>query len=119
MNHLSKLIITTAIGSFLSLSLGETMVQAQSSQPRQTCQNHYSVKTAYSSGWSAGFNGGTHNNIYENERSRNCYDWGYTDRKIEKSKLDMQKMRNDSLIYQSCLSTRLLDPSIQCQRPHY
>lgn len=98
---------------------GQTILIAQSSHPRQTCQNHSSRKTAYSSGWSAGFNGGIFNNTYENERSRNCYDWGYTDGKIEKNKLDMQKMRNDSYIYRMCLSTRLLDPSIQCQQPNY
>ena len=99
---------------------GQTILIAQSSnQSSQICQNHSSRKTAYSSGWSAGFNGGILNNTYENERSRNCYDWGYTDGKIEKNKLDMQKMRMDSLIYQSCLSTRLLDPSIQCRQPNY
>ena len=96
---------------------GQTILISQSSKNRRGCQNNSSRKTAYSSGWLAGFNGGTLNNTYENERSHNCYDWGYTDGKIEKSNLDMQKMRNDSLIYQSCLSTRLLDPSIQCQLP--
>ncbi len=94
---------------------GQTILIAQSS----SCQNYSSGKTAYSSGWLAGFNGGTFNNTYENERSRNCYDWGYTDGTVDKSKLDMRKRRNDLTIYQLCLSNRLLDPSIQCRQPNY
>ena len=118
MNKLYKLLMTTtAIVSVFGWNMNT--VQAESRQTCRNAPNQSSRKTAYSSGWLAGFNGGTLNNTYENERSRKCYDWGYTDGKIEKSKLDIQKMRNDSFIYQSCLSSRLLDPNIQCRQPNY
>jgi hypothetical protein len=119
MNKFHKLLITTTIMTSVLAGNSNLVIQAQSSNRRGSCQNNSSMKTAYSSGWSAGFNGGTHNNTSENERSRNCYDWGYTDGKIEKSKLDMQRMRNESYIYRMCLSTRILDPSIQCQQPRF
>ncbi|MDB9310358.1 hypothetical protein PN471_17315 [Aphanizomenon sp. CS-733/32] len=93
------------------------MTQAQSNLSQSECKNDSSFKTAYSSGWSAGFNGGTHNNFYQGENRRRCYEWGYTDGSITKRQLNLQKFRSDSLNYQSCLSLRLLNPSHVCQPP--
>ncbi|CCQ65242.1 hypothetical protein CWATWH0402_3106 [Crocosphaera watsonii WH 0402] len=83
----------------------------------ENCKNHPSFESIYSSGWSSGFNSGSHNNIYQDENSRKCYEWGYTIGKMKKSELDLQKQRSDSFIYQSCLSNQLLNPNIICTPP--
>lgn len=137
MKKLHKLLMTTAIttsilgGNIYSTPAqntpdlltitGKTIFMAQSRLPNsRTCENHRSFKRAYSRGWSAGFNQqSTHNNTYQDAARRHCYQWGYTNGLSAKSKLDLQKIQSDSASYRICLSNRLLDPNIQCQRPNY
>lgn len=105
------LIITSVIGSIFGWNISVT--QAQSNLSQSECKNDSSFKTAYDSGWLAGFNLGKHNNSYQGENRRRCYNMGYSDGLIASAKRDS----DENSLYISCLASRLNNPSRVCQEP--
>ena len=105
------LIITSVIGSIFGWNISVT--QAQSNLSQSECKNDSSFKTAYDSGWSDGFNPGKHNNSYQGENLRRCYNMGYSDGLRASAKRDS----DENYLYISCLSSRLNNPSRVCQKP--
>lgn len=116
---MKKNITTYAIISLLLLTTGcdQSSSITNKNITEEICKNDNNLSNAYSSGWSAGFQKGTHNNIYHDSGSRQCYELGYTIGQGEILKNDIQQSEIDSYSYISCLSTQLLNPNLVCVKP--